>query len=96
MRHDRRLTTPQPRNPLHGITLERMIIELVDHFGWEELASRIRIRCFSSQPSVGSSLKFLRRTPWAREQVESLYQFLLRERVRQARSSGTRRPRDGE
>ena len=91
------MTAPQPRNPLHGITLERMVTELVDHFGWEELASRIRIRCFSSQPSVSSSLKFLRRTPWAREQVESLYQFLQRERVRQARRrGGTDAPRDGE
>jgi uncharacterized protein (DUF2132 family) len=82
MRDDRRVSTPQPRNPLHGITLERMVTELVDHFGWGELATRIRIRCFSSQPSVSSSLKFLRRTPWAREQVESLYQFMLRERAR--------------
>lgn len=91
------MTAPQPRNPLHGITLERMVTELVDHFGWDELASRIRIRCFSSQPSVSSSLKFLRRTPWAREQVESLYQFLLRERVRQARRrGGADRPSDGE
>ena len=91
------MTAPQPRNPLHGITLERMVTELVDHFGWDELASRIRIRCFSSQPSVSSSLKFLRRTPWAREQVESLYQFLQRERVRQARRrGGTDAPRDGE
>ena len=91
------MTAPQPRNPLHGITLERMVTELVDHFGWEERASRIRIRCFSSQPSVSSSLKFLRRTPWAREQVESLYQFLQRERVRQARRrGGTDAPRDGE
>jgi uncharacterized protein (DUF2132 family) len=79
------LRTPQPRNPLHGVTLERMVTELVEHFGWGELATRIRIRCFSSDPSVSSSLKFLRRTPWAREQVESLYQFLLRERARQAR-----------
>ena len=79
------VTASQPRNPLHGITLERMVTELVDHFGWGELATRIRIRCFSSEPSIGSSLKFLRRTPWAREQVESLYGFMLRERARQAK-----------
>jgi uncharacterized protein (DUF2132 family) len=72
-----------------------MVTELVDHFGWGELATRVRIRCFSSDPSVSSSLKFLRRTPWAREEVESLYQFLLRERARQARRpGGTDRPRD--
>jgi uncharacterized protein (DUF2132 family) len=84
LRDDRRVTTPQPRNPLHGITLERMVTELVDHFGWRELARRIRIRCFSSGPTIRSSLTFLRRTPWAREQVESLYQFMLREQTRQA------------
>jgi uncharacterized protein (DUF2132 family) len=87
MRHDRGVTAPQPRNPLHGITLQRMLTELVAHFGWGELARRIRIRCFSSQPSIASSLKFLRRTPWARAEVESLYQFLLRERARQARQT---------
>jgi uncharacterized protein (DUF2132 family) len=74
-----------------------MVTELADHFGWAELATRIRIRCFSSDPSVSSSLKFLRRTPWAREQVESLYQFLLRERARQARrTSSAERSSGGE
>lgn len=75
----------QNRDPLHGVTLERMLNELVDHFGWDTLAGRIRVRCFSSDPSIPSSLKFLRKTPWAREQVESLYLFLLRERARRAR-----------
>jgi uncharacterized protein (DUF2132 family) len=81
------MTTPpeQPRNPLHGITLERMLVELVEFFGWQQLAQRIRIRCFSSDPSIASSLKFLRRTPWARAEVESLYLFMLREKARQAR-----------
>ena len=81
------MTTPhdQSRNPLHGVTLERMLTELVDHFGWETMGRRIQIRCFTSDPSIGSSLKFLRRTPWAREKVESMYQFMLRERARQAR-----------
>jgi len=89
MRHDRSLTESQPRNPLHGVTLEMMVTELVSHFGWTELATRIRIRCFSSDPSVSSSLKFLRKTPWAREKVEGLYQFMLRERVRRARQTGS-------
>ena len=74
-----------PRNPLHGITLERMLTELVEHFGWEDLGERVRIRCFTSDPSIPSSLKFLRKTPWAREKVESLYLFMLREKARQAR-----------
>ena len=63
----------QANNPLHGITLERIVTELVDHYGWETLARKININCFKSDPSVKSSLKFLRKTPWAREQVEQLY-----------------------
>jgi uncharacterized protein (DUF2132 family) len=78
---------PQRKNPLHGITLERMLTELVDHFGWSALGQRIRIRCFTSNPSIASSLKFLRKTPWARAEVESLYLFLLRERARQKRGA---------
>jgi Uncharacterized conserved protein len=66
-------SNPQPNNPLHGITLERMLTELVAEFGWPELAKRIAIRCFYHEPSIKSSLKFLRRTPWARQQVEDLY-----------------------
>ena len=73
----------QPKNPLHGVTLETMLTELVEHFGWAELGQRIRIRCFTSEPSIASSLKFLRKTPWARAEVESLYSFLLREKARQ-------------
>ena len=74
--------TPQPRNPLHGITLEAMVVALADYFGWAELGRQIPIRCFQSDPSVSSSLKFLRKTPWAREKVESLYLFMLREQKR--------------
>lgn len=74
----------QPRNPLHGVTLEAMVVALADYFGWHELGQRIPIRCFQSDPSVGSSLKFLRRTPWAREKVESLYLFMLRDQRRNA------------
>jgi uncharacterized protein (DUF2132 family) len=73
----------QPDNPLHGVKLEAIVTALADHYGWQELAQRINIRCFSSEPSVASSLKFLRKTPWAREKVESLYLFMLRE-VRRA------------
>jgi uncharacterized protein (DUF2132 family) len=61
------------------------VTELVAHFGWAELGQQIPIRCFTHDPSVASSLKFLRRTPWARTKVESLYQFMLRDRSREAR-----------
>ena len=74
---------PQPaaqaRNPLHGVTLEAMVTQLADFYGWEGLAQRIPVRCFALDPSVASSLKFLRKTPWAREKVEGLYLFMLRE-----------------
>jgi uncharacterized protein (DUF2132 family) len=63
----------QENNPLHGITLEAMLLALVERLGWEELALRIPVRCFSQDPSVKSSLVFLRRTPWARAKVEALY-----------------------
>lgn len=75
----------QPRNPLHGLTLERILGELVDHYGWPGLGDRIQLRCFVNGPSIASSLKVLRKTPWAREKVESLYLFMLRE---QRRDSG--------
>jgi uncharacterized protein (DUF2132 family) len=69
----------QPRNPLHGLTLEVIVTELADFYGWDDLGQRIPVRCFTHDPSVASSLKFLRKTPWAREKVESLYLFMLRE-----------------
>jgi uncharacterized protein (DUF2132 family) len=69
----------QPRNPLHGLTLERIVTDLAAHYGWEELGVRVPVRCFPHDPSVASSLKFLRKTPWAREKVEGLYLFMLRE-----------------
>lgn len=62
-----------PNNPLHGIKLEDILNHLVEHFGWEELSKRININCFKSNPSVKSSLTFLRKTPWARAKVEKLY-----------------------
>ena len=80
------MSDEQPRNPLHGITLERIVTELVEFFGWEELGQQVRIKCFNENPSVASSLKFLRRTPWARTKVESLYLFMLREKKRRQRS----------
>lgn len=72
----------QPNNPLHGITLERLLKELVAFHGWAELGQRVSIRCFTHDPSIASSLKFLRRTPWAREQVEALYLELAQRRAR--------------
>jgi uncharacterized protein (DUF2132 family) len=63
----------QANNPLHGLTLEMIVTRLVEHYGWEELAKRIDINCFKSDPSIKSSLKFLRKTQWARDKVESLY-----------------------
>lgn len=76
------MTQPQPNNPLHGLTLERMLNALVERFGWAEMGRRIDIRCFNHEPSIASSLKFLRRTPWAREQVEMLYLEMPRSRPR--------------
>lgn len=78
------ITPSQPRNPLHGITLESLVTQLADHYGWEALGQHIPIRCFTHEPSVGSSLKFLRKNPWARDKVESLYLFMLREQKRRS------------
>jgi uncharacterized protein (DUF2132 family) len=72
----------QPRNPLHGKTLEAIVTELVGAYGWDSLGHKIPVRCFTHDPSVASSLKFLRKTPWAREKVEGLYLFMLREQRR--------------
>lgn len=69
----------QARNPLHGVTLEAMVTALSEHYGWAGLGERIPVRCFNVDPSVSSSLRFLRKTPWARDKVESLYLFMLRE-----------------
>ena len=96
---NRRMATPptpptppsgQPRNPLHGLTLEAIVTALVAQYGWDGLATRVPLRCFSSEPSVVSSLKFLRKTPWAREKVESLYLFMLRDVRRSGVSEPTR------
>ena len=79
------MSSSQPGNPLHGVTLEMMLNQLVTHYGWRDLGERINIRCFTDDPSIASSLKFLRRTPWAREKVESLYLYMVRQNARQSR-----------
>ncbi len=77
------MSDPQPNNPMHGVTLEEIVNSLVEQYGWEKLGKRINIRCFTSDPSVKSSLKFLRQAPWARKKVEDLYLAIKRK-------SGTR------
>lgn len=74
------MTQEQPNNPLHGITLKHILNGLVEHYGWVELSKRIEIRCFYNDPSINSSLKFLRRTPWARKEVEDLYLIMLKDK----------------
>ena len=76
------MTDAQPRNPLHGLTLEAIVTALVAHYGWAGLGERVALRCFTSDPSMASSLKLLRKTPWAREKIEALYLFMLREQRR--------------
>jgi uncharacterized protein (DUF2132 family) len=67
------MSNEQPKNPLHGVTLEKVVTRLKDHYGWDGLALRVDINCFKSDPSIKSSLKFLRKTQWARDKVESIY-----------------------
>ncbi len=76
------MTDQQANNPLHGITLEMMLTHLVEYYGWEEMGSLIRIRCFTYDPSIKSSLAFLRKTPWARKKVENLYMRQKRIRIK--------------
>lgn len=73
------MTDQQPNNPLHGITLEMILISLVEHYGWDELGRVIPVRCFTHNPSIKSSLNFLRKTPWARKKVEDLYLRCMRQ-----------------
>ncbi len=77
------MSEQQPNNLLHGVTLAQIVNSMVEHYGWDELGRRINIRCFNSDPSVKSSLKFLRKTPWARKKVEDLYIATQRVRHRQ-------------
>ncbi|SFZ74307.1 VF530 family protein [Chitinimonas taiwanensis] len=79
------MTQTQPNNPSHGVTLEKMLTTLVEFYGWKELGQRIEIRCFQQDQSIKSSLTFLRRTPWARDKVESLYGKCLRDMAKQAK-----------
>jgi len=72
------MSNPQPNNPLHGLTLEAVLTRLVERYGWDELGCSINIKCFKHEPGIKSSLKFLRKTPWAREKVEALYLRSLR------------------
>jgi uncharacterized protein (DUF2132 family) len=71
----------QSNDPLHGLTLEKIVTHLVESYGWEELAQHIKINCFISNPSIQSSLKFLRKTPWARTKVELFYKYSLRKKL---------------
>ncbi|WP_371187569.1 VF530 family DNA-binding protein [Thalassotalea maritima] len=80
----------QPYNPLHGITLKTIVTELVEHFGFEQLASFVDIRCFKHDPSIKSSLAFLRKTPWARDKVEQLY-IKYRHQIQQAQQDSDER-----
>lgn len=76
----------QKNNPLHGITLKALLTELVEYYGWEELSHMVNINCFKSNPSIKSSLTFLRKTEWARSRVENIYLKLLREKAKEQRS----------
>ncbi|MGL4767184.1 MAG: VF530 family DNA-binding protein [Formosimonas sp.] len=78
------MNSPQKNNPLHGFTLEFILTELVAHYGWDGLNQQIPLKCFAIDPSIKSALKLLRKTPWAREKVESLYGVMLREVKREA------------
>jgi uncharacterized protein (DUF2132 family) len=78
-----------PRNPLHGITLEKMVTQLQAHYGWQQLGEIIKINCFNTNPSIKSSLAFLRKTPWAREKVEWLYVDTLPDMEQAARDGAT-------
>lgn len=83
------ILNPQTNNPLHGLTLQQILTELVEQCGWALLGREIPIRCFTHEPSIASSLKFLRRTPWARAKVESYYLYVQRRRGAAAKESST-------
>ena len=85
----------QANNPLHGMTLEAILNALVNHYGWDGLGERIPVRCFNIDPSITSSLRFLRKTPWAREKVEGLYLYMLREQQRRGGRSARRLASEG-
>lgn len=78
------MSSPQANNPLHGVTLEQILTQLQQHYGWAGLAQRVNVRCFANDPTIKSSLTFLRRTPWARTQIEALYLALAAQKAREA------------
>ena len=79
------MTDQRPIDPLHGVTLEMMLTRLVEHYGWEKMGRTITIRCFNNDPSIKSSLQFLRKTPWARDKVEDLYLRYARETLKKSK-----------
>lgn len=85
------MSEQQINNPLHGVTLEKIVVKLQDYYGWEELGQLIKVRCFDSDPSVKSSLKFLRKTPWARKKVEDLYLITVKREKRKLRKAEMKR-----
>ncbi len=85
------MSEQQINNPLHGVTLEKIVVKLQDYYGWEELGQLVKIRCFDSDPSVKSSLKFLRKTPWARKKVEDLYLVTVKREKRKLRKAEMKR-----
>jgi uncharacterized protein (DUF2132 family) len=82
------MTDQQPKDPLHGITLEMILTELVEQYGWDKMGTAVKIKCFTNDPSIKSSLQFLRRTPWARSKVEALYLRCTRERAKKQMNTG--------
>jgi uncharacterized protein (DUF2132 family) len=82
------MTDQKPKDPLHGITLEMILTQLVEQYGWDEMGKAVKIKCFTNDPSIKSSLQFLRRTPWARSKVEALYLRCKRERAKKQKSTG--------
>ena len=81
------MSVHQPKDPLHGVTLEMILTQLVEHYGWDEMGRIVRIKCFTNDPSIKSSLQFLRRTPWARSKVEALYLRYKRECAKKPKST---------
>ena len=80
------MSKEQPNNPLHGLTLENILTQLYDHYGWDKMGEQVKIACFTNNPSMTSSLKFLRKNPWAREKVEEMF-LRLQERRRQSEAN---------
>jgi len=82
------MTDQKPKDPLHGITLEMILTHLVEQYGWDIMGKAVKIKCFTNDPSIKSSLQFLRRTPWARSKVEALYLRYKRENAKKQKYTG--------